>query len=82
MLQQKQNLISKKVNLTIGKNNSQNRILSKYKVVNNYISLEFKELISLTDQYDLIIDCSGISGPKISDIKSNKIIEINSFWPR
>ena len=74
-------LISKKVNLTIGKNNSQNGNFSEYKVVNNYISLKFKELISLTDQYDLIIDCSGISSPKISTKKFPEIIKINSFWP-
>ena len=74
-------LISKKVNLTIGKNNSQNGNFSEYKVVNNYISLKIKELISLTDQYDLIIDCSGISSPNISKQKFSEIIEINSFWP-
>ena len=74
-------LISKKVNLTIGKNNSQNGNFGEYKVVYNYLSIEFKELISLTDQYDLIIDCSGISSPQISDKKSTEIIEINSFWP-
>ena len=74
-------LISQGINLTIAKNSSKNKKYSKFKVVNNYRELKFKELILLISKYDLVIDCSGISGPKISEKKLIEVIEINSFWP-
>ena len=39
-------LISQGINLTIAINSSKNKNYSKYKVVNNYRELKFKELIS------------------------------------
>lgn len=74
-------LISQGINLTIAKNNSKNKNYSEFKVINNYRELKFKELISLISKYDLVIDCSGISSPKILEKKLIEVIEINSFWP-
>ena len=70
-----------KINIKIGTSSSQIFKLSKVEIIRNYRKLDFSQLCDLVNEFDLVIDCSGISGSKISSNKIPEIIETNSIWP-
>ena len=74
-------LRNKKWDLIIGTNNPTQLKINKFKTIYKYRYLEDKDLRLIIKKYDLIIDCSGISGPKTSLNSIPDIIKINSLWP-
>ena len=70
-----------KFNITIGTNNEIKKDICEFHTISNYRKLNCLELSNLISKFDLIIDCSGISGPKISQNNIQKIISVNSIWP-
>lgn len=71
----------KGVNITIGTNASQYKKLADIEIIKDYRKLDVNQLSNLLIKYDLVFDCSGISGTKIKEATLSEIIKINSLWP-
>ena len=71
----------KGVNITIGTNASQYKKLSDIEIIKDYRKLNVNQLSNLLIKYDVVFDCSGISGTKIKEATISEIIKINSLWP-
>ena len=75
------NLINKGYRLTIGTRNKKNiKNIKSLNIITNYRKLNFTQLNDLVEKYDLIIDCSGISGTKIQGYSIPEIIKTNCLW--
>ena len=74
-------LIKKEYKITVCTNNETKKSFCTFNKISNYRKLNIEELSALIQKFDLIIDCSGISGPKISEYDIEKILSINSIWP-
>lgn len=74
-------LTNEKWDVSIGTNNKTKLKINKLDTIYNYRNLPYKDLKVLIKKYDLIIDCSGISGPKTSLSSIPDIIKINTLWP-
>lgn len=71
----------KNINITIATCNTNYCELPYQNVITDYRDINPEKLSDLVKKYDLVIDCSGISGSKIKESKIAEIIEINSIWP-
>ena len=71
----------KDVTITIGTHSSDYDEFPDLKIIKDYRKLNTKKLLDLTSKFDLVIDCSGISGSKIKSSGIDEIIKSNSLWP-
>ena len=74
-------LLKKGFNLTISTRSPENYKFSFIKIIKNNRKINPKQLTELVGKYDLVIDCTGISGQMVSESKINDIINVNCFWP-
>ena len=67
--------------VVIGTQANSLEINKKFKIIQNYKSLNENQLRELIQQFDLVIDATGISGPKILIEDKVEIIKSNTLWP-
>ena len=72
---------SLKNKITIGSNSYKCEKIDDFEIIKNYRELNYINLLDLLSNYDLVIDCSGISGSKIKTSLITEIMEINTYWP-
>ena len=74
-------LLLRGFNLTIATRSPKNYKFSNIKIIKNDRKINLEKLTELVDNYDLVIDCTGISGQMVSESKINDIINVNCLWP-
>ena len=67
--------------VVIGTQTNYSEIHKNYKIIENYKRLNENQLKELIQQYDLVIDATGISGSNILIEDKVEIIKSNTLWP-
>ena len=68
-------------NVTIGSETFSKNESTKLNIISNYRNLDDDQLINLTQNFDLIIDATGISSSQTCNKSVTEVIQFNSFWP-
>ncbi len=74
-------LLIRGFNLTISTRSPKNYKFSQIQIIKNDRQINLEQLTELVGKYDLVIDCTGISGQMVSESKINDIINVNCLWP-
>ena len=67
--------------VVIGTQNKTQEVSKNFSIIENYKSLNEKELSKIIKQFDLVIDATGISGGSVFIEDKVEVIKSNTLWP-